>query len=150
MRKLNIGIFIVLAIIIVLFGTRSVWRAYYNQSLHKTELILPNAAGDKDSIEFSLPRGKYIIKAEIDGELLNKDLPRRIRYKVASSKQGLIIEHEAKINFSNRVRQVWLKSFEIKDKICQGIFSVEMIKPGKPLDKGKIFIIREILFRTVE
>lgn len=149
-KKIKKAIFVMLAVIIILAGMRSIWRLYYNQPLHRIELVIPETAGGKNSIEFSIPGGRYIIKAEIEGEPVNNDEPRIIQYKVTLPKQGFITGREAKIDFSYRAKEVWLESFKIKQQRVLGVFSVEMVSPGKSAVKAKIFIIKEVLFKTVE
>lgn len=111
---------------------------------------MPSVSGEKSSIDFSLPKGEYIVKAEISGELLNNDLPRIIRYKVDIPKQNLTITQDAKIDFGYKIREIHLQSFEITGKMGKGTFSVEMGTPSESVAIGKVFIIKKVLFRTVE
>lgn len=149
MKKKKIVIVFIVIVIITILAGMAIWRVYYNQPLHKIELILPNNPGEKESTDFSLPRGGYIIKVENEGELLNDDTTRKIRYKLTLSKEELVIEKEVNINFSHGIKEVWLDEFDVKEKIGQGTFLVELITPGKTAVKAKVIIINRVLFKTV-
>ncbi|GEM_PF-6721582 len=137
-------------IAMISIGMRTAWRSYYNQPLYRIELNLPDLAGGQYSTEFSIPKGEYIVKAEEPAGSSTDISPIVIRYKVSLPGQGLAMNEEARIDFSYGIHEVWLKSFNVRDGAGRGTFSVETITPRSSGSGGKIFIIKKVLFKTVE
>lgn len=149
MRRNSVLIYLIIFVTIVVISITGVWR-YFNHPLAQAQIILMTTQGAGASTEFFLPRGSYIVKAVLEEELLNNDTSRRIIYKVSVPAEGINLSEEANINFSNKVKEVWLKSFEIKDNNGHGVLGAEVITTTKPVIKIKILAIKQVLFRTVE
>ena len=149
-KKVTISIFVIVVMATIFASVRLFGQPIRNQSRHRIELFLPGVAGERNFVEFSIPSGKYVIKAEIQGELLYNDSPRLIHYMLILRRQGITIDQDARVDFSNGAKEVWLKSFEVKGGADEGVLVVEMVDPGPSTAKAKIIILRRVLFVTVE
>lgn len=147
-RKIVIVSFIVFVTVVVISITGV--RRYFTQPLAQAQIILMTTQGAGASTEFFLPRGSYIVKAVLEEELLDNDAPRKIIYKVGMPAEGINLSEEVNINFSNKAKEVWLKSFEIKGNNGHGVLSARVVITSKPVIKIKILAIKKVLFRTVE
>lgn len=125
------------------------WTIYYNQPLNVVELKIPRMPGTVPSIEFTLPRGDYIIKAVLQQELQNKDKTSKIHYWVTIPQENINIDEEANINFQYRASENWFMDFKVKRK-STGKLSVELLTPNVGDKKINLIIIKKVLFRTVE
>ena len=132
---------IILVLILLIFTTFLTWEIYYNQPLNRIELNFPETVGKVESIGFSLPKGKYIIIAEVQGEPQNEDSPRNIRYQLTIPGENIEIDNEAQIDFGYKVKENHRESFEVRGNESKGKFFVELLTASQSNLKIKLIIV---------
>jgi phosphate/sulfate permease len=133
-RKLVVWIIVAILGCALTFPAYIITTLYFHTNPHRWhEIILPldgRVEGDIETVEFLLPKGKYIVLLSFENED-NEDTEMTINYKITLEDGTVVVED--KIGLKSENISYHAKSFVFDKDKTRGEFTATIIKPS-PID----------------
>jgi len=144
-RKLIMWIFVAILSCIVTLPAYVITDLLNHSNPHRLhEIILPldgHVQGDTETVEFLLPKGKYIIILAFKSEDGN-DTEIKVHYKISLENYGIVAEEEKEIKME--FISYHSKSFVIDKDKTKGEFTATIIEPSPLTTQVKVVLSTHI------